>query len=209
MTNQKLEEIFNRTFGGLTLFYRDTNLKEELISKYEPGKIIMERGFTDMSYKGGGMTTNLRYLIASAHAKDISALNPDAAVSGHVILHSNAYFKVLDNYSIGNKTQILLLEIPQDAISVFSGSIINIEDDIVKKGRSSFDTRINTLPVKELQTEEWIKRTEFPLGMDDNGELFYKGDSAQKREVTNVAVKPETPKAKNIETPGKPWWKLW
>jgi hypothetical protein len=71
MDNKKVEEIYNQTFAGLTLFYRDTTLSETLISKYHVGQILTERGFTDMSYKGGGLATNFRYLIASAHAKDL------------------------------------------------------------------------------------------------------------------------------------------
>src|SRR5689334_25221514 len=104
MDNKQIEEIYNQTFGGLTLFYRDTTLSEDLISKYRVGQILNERGFTDMSYKGGGLASNLRYLIASAHAKDISAISPDSAIFGHVVLRSNAWFKLLDIYKIGDKT---------------------------------------------------------------------------------------------------------
>src|SRR4051812_28957790 len=46
MNNKELEEIFNETFAGLALFYRDTKLDDQLISKYQVGQIIMERGFT-------------------------------------------------------------------------------------------------------------------------------------------------------------------
>ena len=61
MNNKQIEEIYNQTFGGRTLFYRDTTLPDHLISKYTVGQILTERGFTDMSYRGGGISTNLRY----------------------------------------------------------------------------------------------------------------------------------------------------
>jgi len=116
MDNEQIEEIYNQTFGGLTLFYRDTTLSENLISKYKVGQILTERGFTDMSFKGGGLATNFRYLIASANGKDLSAFNPNSEQFGHILLSSNAFFKVLDIYKIEDKTQVFLLEIPETAI---------------------------------------------------------------------------------------------
>ncbi len=176
MDNKQIEEIYNKTFGGLTLFYRDTKLSENLISKYHVGQILTERGFTDMTYKGGGLATNFRYLIASANGKDLSAFNPDSAQFGHILLSSNAFFKVLDIYKIGNKTQIFLLEIPETAIDFFASATSNIEEDITKKARENFDTKCNAEPVSELLNQEWIQRTEFPIGMSDKGELFYNNE---------------------------------
>ena len=172
MDNKQIEEIYNQTFGGLTLFYRDTTLSEDLISKYKVGQILNERGFTDMSYKGGGLASNLRYLIASAHAKDISAISPDSAIFGHVVLRSNAWFKLLDIYKIGDKTQIFLLEIPESAVEFFASANSNIEEDIIKKARASLEAKINVPPVPELQALDWKERTEFPIGMNAKGEFF-------------------------------------
>jgi len=172
MDNKQIEEIYNQTFGGLTLFYRDTTLSEDLISLYKVGQILTERGFTDMSYKGGGLAANLRYLIASAHGKDISAISPDSATFGHVVLPSNAWFKVLDIYKIGDKTQIFLLEIPQSAAEFFRTANSNIEEDIIKKARASFEAKVNLPPVPELQSLDWKERTEFPIGMNGEGKFF-------------------------------------
>ena len=120
MENKQIEEIYNSTFSRLTLYYRDTTLDTNLILKYQVGQILTERGFTDMSYKGGGLATNLRYLIASANARDLSALNADSKQYGHVLLSANVFFKVLDIYKIGYKTQIFLLEIPVSAVDFFA-----------------------------------------------------------------------------------------
>jgi len=137
LNNTEIEEIYNQTFSGLTLFYRDTTLSEGLISKYQIGQILTERGVTDMTYKGGGLVTNCRYLIASSNARDLSAFNPDSKQFGHVLLTSN------------------------------------IENNITKKAREGFDTTINSEPIPELQTQDWKDRTEFPIGMNENGEFFY------------------------------------
>ena len=173
MENEYIEEIYNQTFGGLTLLYRDTTLSDNLSSKYKVGQILKELGFTDMSFKGGGLATNFRYLIASANGKDVSALSENSATFGHVLLKSNAFFKVLDIYKIGEKTQVFLLEIPETAIDFFASATSNIEIDIIKKSRMSFETKINTEPIPELQTQEWKERTVFPIGMNDIGDFFY------------------------------------
>ncbi|MCK9640107.1 MAG: hypothetical protein M0R39_09385 [Prolixibacteraceae bacterium] len=173
MSNTEIEKIYKQTFSGLTFFYRDITLSEGLILKYQIGQILTERGFTDMTYKDGGLVTNCRYLIASANAKDLSTFNPDAKQFGHALLTSNAFFKVLDIYKIGNKTQIFLLEIPATAVDFFANVTSNIENDITKKAREGFDTKINSEPIPELQTQDWKDRIEFPIGMNEKGEFFY------------------------------------
>ncbi|MEO7906512.1 MAG: hypothetical protein ABIT06_06035 [Saprospiraceae bacterium] len=177
MDNNQLEEIYNQTFTGLGLFYRDTTLSENLISKYSVGQILTERGFTDMSTIGGGLATNLRYLIASVNAKDLSAIDPDAASTGHVLLNSNAFFKVLDIYKIGDKTQVFLLEIPESAINHFAITTSDTESELTKKARQDFEILLTFDPVAELQTLDWNERTEFPLGMSDSGEFFYQDNT--------------------------------
>ena len=134
---------------------------------------MTERGFTDMTYKDGGLVTNCRYLIASANTKNLSAFNLDSKQFGHVLLTSNAFFKVLDIYKIGNKTQIFLLEIPATAVDFFANITSNIENDLKQKAREGFDTKINSEPIPELQTQDWKDRTEFPIGMNEKGEFFY------------------------------------
>ena len=209
MDNKQIEEIYNQTFGGLTLFYRDTTLSENLISKYQVGQILTERGFTDMTYKGGGLSTNFRYLIASANGKDLSAFNPNSAQFGHIVLSSNAFFKVLDIYKIGDKTQVFLLEIPANAIDFFASATSNIEEDIIKKARESFDNKLDTDPIPELQTEEWKQRTEFPIGMSDKGELFYQSENKSQVSSDNINQKQDKIETKTQIEQEKPWWKFW
>ena len=60
MKNARLKAIYNETFSGLKLFYRDTTLPDNLILNYKVGQIIQEKGFTDMSSLGGGLDGNLR-----------------------------------------------------------------------------------------------------------------------------------------------------
>ena len=193
MDTKTTEEIYNRTFGGLTLYYRDIDLSDELISKYEIGKIICERGFTDMSFKGGGLLTNCRYLIASASAKDLTSLNPSAEEFGHAVLRSNSYFKVLDIYKIQDKTQVLLLSILEGTVEFFASTKSNLEDDVIAKARESFNSKLNMQPVLATQHKEWVERMSFPLGMDDKGVFFsqIKGNAND-----GIGLK-------------RAWWKFW
>lgn len=209
MDNKQIEEIYHQTFSGLTLFYRDTSLPENLISKYHVGQILTERGFTDMTYKGGGLATNFRYLIASANGKDLSAFNPESAQFGHILLTSNAFFKVLDIYKIGDKTQVFLLEIPATAVDFFANATSNIEEDITIKARENFDTNCNAVPIPELQNQEWKQRTEFPIGMSDKGELFYQSDN-KKQVLADKKTENQNETGKKDHTEQeKPWWKFW
>jgi len=206
MKNSRLKTMYNETFSGLKLFYRDTNLSENLILNYKVGQIIQEKGFTDMSSIGGGLSGNLRYLIASSHPKDLSKFNPDSAKIGHFLLDSIAYFKVLDIQKIDDQTQVFLLNIPDNSISLFKNSTSNLEEEIIEKAQKRFREKIDLPLIPELQTENWKERTKSPLGMSDNGELFF----------DDSKIKTESPKRidvditkKVIEINKKPWWKIW
>lgn len=206
MKNERLKTMYHETFSGLKLFYRDTNLPESLILNYKIGQIIQEKGFTDMSSIGGGLSGNFRYLIASAQAKDLSKFNPDSGKIGHFLLDSITYFKVLDIQKIGDKTQVFLLNIPDNSISLFKNSSSNLEEEIIEKAQKRFREKIDGDLIPELQTENWKERTKSPLGMSDSGELFF----------DDSKIKIETPKRididvskKIIEINKKPWWKIW
>lgn len=188
MNNEEIEAIYNQTFNGLNFFYRDTDLSEKLVAKYQIGKILKETGFTDMSYKAGGLVCNLRYLIASANAKDVSSVNPHSAKFGHVILKADVFFKVLDIYTIDNRTQILLLEIPEKADALFASTNSENENELIQKARKNFETNILLPPVMSLQSDAWKEGTESPIGMSSRGNFFYEEDN---------------------DTKTKPWWKFW
>ena len=79
----------------------------------------------------------------------------------------------MDIYKIGEKTQIFLLEIPENTVDFFASTTSNIEADITKKAKESFELKINSTPITELQTLDWKERTQFPIGMNDKGEFFY------------------------------------
>lgn len=171
MTTEELQSIMNSTFGGLAIFCRDLDLDESLIAKYQPNQILQERGFTDVTHKIGGFGKNCRYLVASSKGKDLSMFSQNPEL-GHIVIQSGAFFKVLDIQQEDGKTQILLLNIPQEGVSIFGTSKINLEDQIVEKGIEVFKKHIASDPLKELQSKDWVERTSFPIGMNQEGVFF-------------------------------------
>ncbi|OOV16978.1 hypothetical protein [Flavobacterium sp. LM4] len=206
MKNKRIKETLDETFSDLKLFYRDTNLTDTLIENYKVGQIIKEKGFTDMTSIGGGLSGNLRYLIASANAKDISKFNPDSSKIGHFLLDEISFFKVLYIQKSENKTQIFLLHIPDNALSLFKNSTSNIEEEIIEKAKQKFNTKINSPLIPELQTENWKERTKSPIGMSDNGELFFDDSTIKTEEPKRIEINKAQ---KTIEINKKPWWKIW
>lgn len=206
MKNSRIETIFNETFSGLKLFYRDTTLSPDLIAKYQIGQIIKEKGFTDITRMSGGLSGNLRYLIASSDAKDLSVFNPDSAKIGHYLLSADTFFKVLDIQEDDHKTQIFLLHIPENSIPLFKNSTSNIEEEIIEKAQKRFREKINTDLTPELQTEAWKERTKLPIGMNESGEFFYDDSKVQKLESIKHLEISKSGKATEVK---KPWWKVW
>lgn len=206
MKNKRIKETLDDTFSDLKLFYRDTNLADNLIVKYKVGQIIKEISFTDMTSIGGGLSGNFRYLIASANAKDISKFNPGSAKIGHFLLDEIAFFKVLDIQKINTKTQVFLLHIPDNSLSLFKNSTSNIEEEITEKARQKFISKINSPLIPELQTEEWKERTKSPIGMNDQGEMFFDDSTIKTEKPKRIEI---NAKKKTIEINKKPWWKIW
>jgi len=206
MKNKRIKDILDETFSDLKLFYRDTTLSDDLISKYKVGQIIKEKGFTDMSYIGGGLSGNCRYLIASSDARDLSKFNPASVKNGHSLLDDNSFFKVLDIQKVNNKTQIFLLNIPGNSLTLFKNSTSNLEEEITEKARQKFITKIDSALIPELQTEDWKERTKSPIGMSDNGEFFFDDATITAEEPKRIEINKAE---KKIEINKKPWWKIW
>jgi len=206
MKNARLKAIYNETFSDLKLFYRDTTLSHELISNYKVGQIIKEKGFTDMSFIGGGLSGNCRYLIASSEARELSKFNPDSVKNGHSLLDDNSFFKVLDIQKIKDKTQIFLLNIPGNSLTLFKNSSSNLEEEIIEKARQKFINKIDSALIPELQTDNWTERTKSPIGMSDLGKLFFDDSTITTEEPKRIEINKTE---KKIEINKKPWWKLW
>ncbi len=162
--------VYSSVLLGASRYVRDVNLKEDLASKYEIGQIITEKAFVDASTKIGGMVTSHRYMILSQYFSDLSQFEHGTDWALHTAKNGSR-FKVLDIYTIGDKTQILLLQLPDGFEEIFEGTI-ELEDKIIKRERKNFAEDWQKDVFEELATEEWLARCGFPLGMSDEGEFF-------------------------------------
>jgi hypothetical protein len=69
-----LGQLWKETFTNVGFFYRDADLADEVLEKYQQGMIIQERAYVDCSYLEGGLTARHRYVIITGKARDLQAL---------------------------------------------------------------------------------------------------------------------------------------
>ena len=166
------QKLMNDMFPGLQMFVRDVNLPPACASKYIPGMIIKERGFTDASGRVMGMVTTHRYAILSNHMPSLAAFEHGTNWGLHVAQHGS-HFKVLDVYEYLGRTQILLLHLPDDdRWKMLRNVKFDLEDNLISTSRARFEIKSVVDPVPELVKEDWQARCAEPLGMDMNGNLF-------------------------------------
>ena len=151
-------------------YVRDANLDEGIAGKYQKGQILTERGFVDATDKIGGMMTTHRYMILSGYMADLSKFEKGTDWGLHTA-KSGSRFKVLDVFTIEGRTQISLLHLPDGFEEVFEKHC-DLEDELVDELRRQFRDNLNTEPVAEVNTPEWLERCFFPIGMSDDGEFF-------------------------------------
>lgn len=206
MEHSHIEAAYDETFGGLTMYYRDAELNPDFISKYTINQILLERGFTDVSGFAEGLSTNLRYAIASNKARNVGQINPNVRKYRFHIISAPSSYKVLDIYKIGTQTQILLLHFDAKFTPVFSEINSSIEEKVIGMGRDSFDKKIQMTPNAALNEPEWRKRTQFPIGMSDSGKFFLAvADTTKKEEKPENDSTPQEPS--NAAKQKKSFWK--
>lgn len=176
-STEKIEEIINWTLPGITMYYRDSNLPQDIIDKYEIGKIIRSSTFVDLSSFAGKPTTNCRFIFASSKAAPMFQVNPATKKWGLHVINCNSYFKILDVYKKEGVTQIFLIHIPYKGIDLFSNTALrlgeqNIEEQFIAKARESLHKKMNAEIPVALNEKEWVDRTHFPIGLDPKNEFF-------------------------------------
>lgn len=171
---EELEKLMQFTYPGITLLIRDTNLGN-LGSKYKVGIILKELGFTDASLRRGGMVTTHRLVILSNHYADMQAYEHDTHW-GLCVIDSGSRFKVLDTYTIENKTQIILLHLPEKGWEVFDEVSADIDQKVVEIVREGFRNCLKLPPIPELSNKNWLNRCHYPIGMSETGDYFPLGE---------------------------------
>lgn len=173
-----LEQALAATYHRLTLFARDVNLPPELATKYTPGLVMLERGFTDATPRLGGMVTTHRFVILSNHMADFAAiLGHDGSATATAwslhVANRDSYFKVLGQKEIGGKTLILLLHLPNDdRWRLVANANVAFDQQLVADAIERLEVKLQQPPIPEVTSDAWLDRCRFPLGMSDEGNLF-------------------------------------
>lgn len=170
--NKLYQNAVKQTLLGASIYVRDINLNQNHIAKYKQGMIILEKAFVDASCNIASMQTTHRYTIISNHMKDFRPYE-QGTNWGLFVANRNSRFKILDIYEYERKTQILLLHlINDDNWNMFENKMCDAEIDLVNTFRKDFENKCIGEIVPELATAKWLERCNFPLGMNDKGELF-------------------------------------
>lgn len=174
---EKFQAIIDWTLPGLSMYYRDANFPPEIIEKYTAGAIFRAPTFVDVSNFAGRPRGNCRFIIASSKAAPIYKFNKGTEKWGLHVLNWNSCFKVLDIFENSGITQIFLLHIPFRGLELFRQIKLklgnqNMEDQFIEKARTSLDQKLAMEIPPALLELEWIKRTELPIGLNQQNEFF-------------------------------------
>ncbi len=172
----EVEMIMNRTYQNLCLLVRDLKMTVENFQKYRKGLIVTEPSFIESTCKLGGMvdTCNTRFCILTNQANDMMELEKENQVDfGLYVIGTHAYLLVLDTFQIEKKQLIVLLQIQKQDIPFFQENEVSIHASLVKQVKKQMIQALSEKPIAGIDTDLWLKHTNFPIGMKDDGS-FYK-----------------------------------
>ncbi len=161
-----------KAFAECSAFYRDTMLPSEVLSMYRVGLLFREPTFCDATYKFGGFAAPHRYLIISAHARNINALSQHPEW-GLCIWQIGRIFKVIGVHQNGPNSQVTLLDVPEKYRAEFAGPNLHaMEIAFANQAAQQFEAALQ-LPVRpEHQTRLWLDRLKYPVGVDEEGRFY-------------------------------------
>lgn len=169
-----LQEVLNRTYPGLAMLVRDADLTYEQASKYKTGMIVHEKAHVDASRRVMGMVTSHRYAILSNHMLEPTSKELEKGANwGLRVANKGSHFKVLGKHTYQGKTVIFLLHLPDDeGWKLFTNTVIDTDEGLIRNCIARFEAKCLLAPVPALASREWLDRCRFPIGMDNDGNLF-------------------------------------
>lgn len=175
-----IDDIINWTFPGITISYRDCNLDLESLKLYNIGQIIRSDTFVDTSHIIGKLLMDVRFTIFSSKTANWDKLDLNSSHYPLNTINANSYFKVIDIFKLDDKHLISLLHIPLNGIALFENKKNtfkfpqyeeHIENVLINKAREKFINSKNTKVIPEFEESEWLKRTNWAVGLDINNKL--------------------------------------
>lgn len=167
---EEINKVVNQTLPGASLLYRDVNLSKNFEKRYTLWQIIKEKWFVDSTYKHWWLITTHRYTIISNHMMDMSKFE-HGTNWWLVVANKDSHFQVIDIYKKNWKTLITLLHLPDGSWKTFQWVLLDL-NKLIDTPRQRFEEDLNSDPIPEVTTDEWLDRCKFPLWMDDDWNLF-------------------------------------
>lgn len=151
-------------------YYRDSPDFGPVAGIYEPGRVLLERGFIDATTLRGGPAGSVRFLIASREGADMEALEPDGW--GMVTLPCESHLLVVDHFApSATRRQITLLHVPTGAL--LKPFLASLDDEtlaaLCQSARADFDALQHVPPANASMSMDWRRRVAEPLGVDGEG----------------------------------------
>ncbi len=175
-----ITQVAQDTFEGIKTYFRDANISLETYQQYKTGLVIQETGFFDTSELEGGLTALVRYNI---YTNQTTQLKESFRQYRCWTFPRGCYFKVLNRYNQKNHGLVTLLQIPVHAVPYFALNKHPREAEIAEDSKQRFQNMMALPPRPELNDEYWIKRTAFPVGINDDGGLFFEFDYGKQQNL--------------------------
>lgn len=182
-----LTKVHQDTYEGLASYYRDATLAGEVVAMYRAGLVLQEAGFMDASTKEGGPRANLRYHIYSNRG---AGLARSFARYEAVTFPQGCYFKVLGTNEAGGTTLVTLLHLPDYAVPYFALRQDAREAGLLAGSLAQFRQVLGKAADPDLTDPYWMRRTAFPIGIDEQGAYFYRYDYGDRKDLDPLQEPP-------------------
>jgi hypothetical protein len=166
------DAVTAEVFEGIKTFYRDANLTLAQFLPYAKGMIVYEPGFIDVTHLEGGMGAAVRYCILSAYH---AGFRPSFAEFGALTMPKGGYFKIVDKVETQGFLILVLLHISEAALPYFARGCHSQEEEISRICREKIGQWVFAPPHPQLIDVYWLRRTAFPIGIDDDYTPFGTG----------------------------------
>jgi hypothetical protein len=164
------------TVNELETFIRDVDPALGIFQKYKKGLVIQETGYIDVSEFESGPLAHLRYHILTTHGDEFNQRFPEY---GALTMPRGCFFKVLDAWLVDRYALVTLLHIPEELVPYYALHTDVQEPAIVAASRQRYQASLAMMPNPALEDEYWLRRTAFPVGIDDDGSYFFQFDYGQ------------------------------
>lgn len=204
-----LKEWTGYYFSPLQFYYRDTDAPIDVDKVYKKGSVIRCGAEMEVTQKLLRPVHKLRFMVASPgllNLEDFPTRNRkelEASQYEECVIGRNLYFIVMDVYHYAGMVQVLLLQLPYDAIAFARKYHIKISlkslsaigpDDTLLVQYARHDLQIKSAePVHgHSLSDKWVGKMWQPIGLDEN--------------LNPVSNKPEEPVFAEKSTQNEQMW---